>query len=202
MMLSKAIRQSVDWVIKSAQIIASTKIGFLHVEGPKGGADETAQTQRARLFGPYGLRSRPKGDYQVVLVSPRAGSSMACAIGCDSLTAGPQDLDEGETTLFDHAGSRVDLKKDKSIVITSASGAVARLADSGDVYVVPAFGKSVNLGTTASGLLGAVVTKELVNVLVGEIRNHTHAVSGAATGIPVTPITDVNGSPNVKARKF
>lgn len=41
MMLSKAIRQSVDWVIKSAQIIASTKIGFLHVEGPKGGADET-----------------------------------------------------------------------------------------------------------------------------------------------------------------
>jgi hypothetical protein len=139
---------------------------------------------------------------QVVLVSPRAGSSMACAIGCDSLTAGPQDLDEGETTLFDHAGSRVDLKKDKSIVITSASGAVAKLTDSGDVYVVPAFGKSVNLGTTASGLLDSVVTKTLLNILVDEIRNHTHAVSGAATGIPVTPITDVNGSPNVKARKF
>ena len=50
MMLAKAIRQSVAWVVKSAQVIASTKIGFLHVEGPKGSANETAQTQRARLL--------------------------------------------------------------------------------------------------------------------------------------------------------
>lgn len=202
MMLSRSIRQTVSWVIKSAQLLTSTKIGFLHVEGPKGGDGDTAQTQRARLFGPYGLRSRPKGDYQVILVSPRAGSSMACAIGCDSLTSGPQDLDEGETTLFDDAGSRIDLKADHSIVITSASGAVARLTDSGDVFVIPAWGKSVNLGTDIGALLGQVVTKELVNFFVAEVRNHTHAVSGAATGIPVTPITDVNGSPNVKARKF
>lgn len=110
--------------------------------------DQNGERQRPiRRVAPWGLSGRPVVGVLSAIVKATAGAFSGINVGIATDKYGPQDLDDGETSLYCKAGgTRVYLDKDGNIFIDAASGKevtvnggtqkVARVDDHGDAGTI------------------------------------------------------------------
>lgn len=190
------ILQIAGRLLKYAQLAAlSDKFGYGYVspppEDPEQG-DEPTQ-QRVRFLQWFGFRSRPVVEGgEAIVGAPRGGTTNAVALAADHMGYGPTDLKEGESAVYDKAGSVIRLFEDGSLSITTKSGVTVNLDKDGNATVVPKSGAQVRLGDGVPVNLDNVV---LFAALKGYIDTHAHLAGGLVAPMGGGPVTGSTGAP-------
>lgn len=100
----------------------------------------------ARRMGPWGVRGVPVLHAECIAISPDGAAGNKVIIAAEKMVRvasglryqyGPTDMTEGETALYDAAGSVVHLRADGSVTIVPKAGAKVKIGDAADVAVDP-----------------------------------------------------------------
>ena len=205
------VEQRLAWLVQYATITRSSANGADAVTGRVSGVQH-----EARRFHPWGVRGRPPIEAETITLGVDGSSANKVEIAAEAMSRtseglkyayGPNDLAEGESAVYDKAGSVVRLYNDGSIRITSKSGAVINLDAAGNVTVVPKSGAQVRLGDADAVNCENVV---LFDALKNYIDTHAHQAGsyvtamGAVTGTSGAPISGLGTnarSSNVLGKK-
>jgi phage gp45-like len=180
MMGSEDIR-TVKMIVARVAGLARTKLATaLGKSDQIEGRGDSDTPDIARRMQPFGFRSVPVvGSEGVVLVingGKRSGGA-AVLIASENLGYGPQEMVEGETSLFSKFAAVIILDKD------------------GNVTVVPKAGAKVKLGDASNANLDPVVLvtklRQEYDEFVSTYNRHVHTVSGVTVGMAsvVTALT-------------
>lgn len=185
----------------------SSRFGVGYIEGTAvdTGLGQQAGQQKVTFYQWQGFRVKPKAQgTQAVVLAPRAGSANAVAVACDDLTSGPMPTEELEPVIYDGAGSSITFRADKSVEILTGAGAKALLDANGAIWLIPATGQDVKLGTGTNAQLDNVVTRKELQDALDLIATHIHPETGVNTGPSAQltpPLLNLLGSPNCYAKK-
>lgn len=209
--MSRERWQVLTWagrLIKMAALSAwSSRFGVGYIEGTAvdTGLGQQAGQQKVTFYQWQGFRVKPKAQgTQAVVLAPRAGSANAVAVACDDLTSGPMPTEELEPVIYDGAGSSITFRADKSVEILTGAGAKALLDANGAIWLIPATGQDVKLGTGTNAQLDNVVTRKELQDALDLIATHIHPETGVNTGPSAQltpPLLNLLGSPNCYAKK-
>lgn len=112
-----------------------------------GGRGLDEDFDEAELVQPYGFRSRPRPGADGVTLAAGGTPDNAVALVYDRRDA-PEDLEEGDVDVYSHAGNRVHLQADGTIVVENADGASVKIEPgaNGDMILTTAGTGKIKIG--------------------------------------------------------
>lgn len=143
------VEQKLAWLVQYGQVTVATSNGNDAVSGRVNGVQ-----QYARRFWPWGLRSVPPVGSESITLGVDGSASNKVMVAAESTkrtsagleySYGPKDLKEGETALYDKAGSvirqsqdgttKIDAAPNKDVILNGGTAKVARVGDHAKVTI-------------------------------------------------------------------
>lgn len=106
------------------------------------GQDGAETAIPARRMGPFGLRWCQPADCEGIALNV-GGRLQLVLIAAESGKYGPTDLEGGEVSLYDMAGSTIELRKDGNVLVRAKGGGVIEVDKDGNVKITAAAGKDI-----------------------------------------------------------
>jgi phage baseplate assembly protein V len=159
----------------------------------------TERIPRAEHFQPYGLSSRPAAGAEAVVVFAQGNRDHPLVVVVDDRRARPTGLEDGEVMVYGPAGSRVHLKADGSIAVstTNAGLGVASAGsvdiDAGGAITVTALGQVVTVKADSVDVIAD--TLQVTAATSATIASGPSSIEVTPAGVVITgAAVDINSS--------
>jgi phage gp45-like len=196
-------RQVASSVVAVSTVTTSSADGHSdEINGPSA-EDEPRNQERVRRLWPFGVRSVPPAGVDAVVVRPNVSSIAGVMVGAESAKYGPDDLEVGETTLYNAvAAVLVKLAKDGTITINSDAGNGKDVVINGGTAAVGRVGDTVDAFTIQATFGAGPLTTCIIGLTITPIGGGAPVVIAVATPGPFT-LTSFGkihaGAPHFKA---
>jgi phage gp45-like len=134
---------------------------------------------------PYGIRSAPPQDHELVYLQTEGGLVVVTT----------------REDAADYSGYGLSEPEDSEVVLYNSQGASVRLNEDGDIVAEPKSGRHVKLGSGATEFVAmANLVKARVDTIQQAFDGHQHAETGGTTSTPIAPIGALAGVAATKAK--